>query len=256
MSFDRAILERDWKDYYQILNVNRNATLDQIKEAKRFKSVLLSPDRMTGFSKEITKKAEEELKAVNNAFDILSDFREEYNELWDKKEQSKNVTQGQSSVKRDPHVDQQETTARSRTKSEPRQKPHDNRQKTTTTQNKTKLESKQLYSFITKLDAIVTRIDESIQVKVGSRKGKWTAILLTFFLGGIGIQNFYLGGKRRTAFGLCCLTIYLGAVSLSESILLLALIPNAVALFDFFSLLFTSKESFQEKYGDKSHLGS
>jgi DnaJ-class molecular chaperone len=56
------------KDYYEILGVSRNADADAIKKAYRTLALKHHPDRNPG-----NKKAEETFKAVNQAYDALSD---------------------------------------------------------------------------------------------------------------------------------------------------------------------------------------
>jgi hypothetical protein len=92
MPINRAYLKNNWEDYYQILGVDRNATPKKLKEARDYKSWLLKPERMQGVPEKHKISAEEELKRVNNAYDILKDpiLRDDYNELWDEKNQSNN----------------------------------------------------------------------------------------------------------------------------------------------------------------------
>jgi len=56
------------KDYYQILGVNRDATLDEIKKAYRRLALKYHPDRNPG-----DKEAEEKFKEINEAYAVLSD---------------------------------------------------------------------------------------------------------------------------------------------------------------------------------------
>ncbi|MEM4734697.1 MAG: DnaJ domain-containing protein, partial [Candidatus Thorarchaeota archaeon] len=55
-------------DYYSILGVSRNATQEEIKSAYRRLAKELHPDRNPG-----DKAAEERLKLVNQAYEVLSD---------------------------------------------------------------------------------------------------------------------------------------------------------------------------------------
>ena len=65
--------EIHWEDYYEILGVSPQSTPDEIKKAWIDKSWILSTDRMKGAPETAKKKAEEELKKVNNSYDILKD---------------------------------------------------------------------------------------------------------------------------------------------------------------------------------------
>lgn len=58
----------EYKDYYKILGVERNANKDQIKRAYRELAKKIHPDRNPG-----NKKAEEQFKEVNEAYQVLSD---------------------------------------------------------------------------------------------------------------------------------------------------------------------------------------
>lgn len=68
---------------------------------------------------------------------------------------------------------------------------------------------------------------------IRGNKDKATALLLTFFLGGLGIQWFYLGKNFTGVVSL--LTCWTG-------------IPSIIALVQFFVLLCTSREEFDRQY--------
>lgn len=67
-------------------------------------------------------------------------------------------------------------------------------------------------------------------------KNKFTAVLLAFFLGGIGIHKFYLGKSTQGI-------LYL--------IFCWTFIPALLALFDFLGLLFMSDQGFNVKYNNQ-----
>ena len=66
------------RDCYEILEVPRDATDDQIKKAYRKKAMLYHPDRNPG-----NKEAEEKFKEATEAYDILSkpDSRRQYDQF-------------------------------------------------------------------------------------------------------------------------------------------------------------------------------
>ncbi len=57
-----------FKDYYKILGVKANASLDEIKKAYRKLAMLYHPDKNQG-----DRKAEEKFKEIAEAYDVLSD---------------------------------------------------------------------------------------------------------------------------------------------------------------------------------------
>lgn len=63
------------KDYYQILEVDKNSSEDEIKSAFRKKAIQWHPDKNQG-----DKKAEEKFKEINEAYEILGNVekREQY----------------------------------------------------------------------------------------------------------------------------------------------------------------------------------
>ncbi|MCS7229151.1 MAG: molecular chaperone DnaJ [Candidatus Kryptonium sp.] len=66
------------KDYYKILGVNENATLEEIKQAYKKLAMKYHPDRNPG-----DKQAEEKFKEINEAYSVLSDpeKRKQYDQL-------------------------------------------------------------------------------------------------------------------------------------------------------------------------------
>jgi hypothetical protein len=59
-------------DYYEILGVPPDANAEQIKEAYLYKVNILHPDRLEGMSERIRSLAEQDLKKVNLAYQVLS----------------------------------------------------------------------------------------------------------------------------------------------------------------------------------------
>jgi curved DNA-binding protein len=68
----------EYKDYYKVLGVNKNASPDEIKKAYRKLAVKYHPDKNKD-----NKAAEEKFKAVNEAHEVLSDpeKRKKYDQL-------------------------------------------------------------------------------------------------------------------------------------------------------------------------------
>jgi len=58
----------EYEDYYKVLGVERNASKDEIKRAYRKLALKTHPDRNPG-----DKKAEEQFKGINEAYQVLSD---------------------------------------------------------------------------------------------------------------------------------------------------------------------------------------
>jgi TM2 domain-containing membrane protein YozV len=68
-------------------------------------------------------------------------------------------------------------------------------------------------------------------------KSKFTTIMLTFFLGGLGIHRFYLGQNKLGLFYLLFFWTF---------------IPAIIALIDFFAFIFMTEDSFNYKYNIKT----
>jgi very-short-patch-repair endonuclease len=80
----------DWQDHYRVLGVDWNATQVEIKDAHRFKVFTQHPDRLRDAPESVKRRAEEELKKLNIAYEILRDpeKRTQYDQEWNRKNQS------------------------------------------------------------------------------------------------------------------------------------------------------------------------
>ncbi len=61
------------RDYYEVLGVSKEASIDEIKKAYRKMAIQYHPDRQTGKSDAEKKEAEERFKEVAEAYEVLSD---------------------------------------------------------------------------------------------------------------------------------------------------------------------------------------
>jgi len=65
-----------YKDYYKILGIDKNATQEEIKKAYRKLAKKYHPDSNPG-----DKKAEEKFKEINEAYEVLGDEEREKNTI-------------------------------------------------------------------------------------------------------------------------------------------------------------------------------
>src|SRR3989337_4268811 len=67
------------RDYYEVLGLQKNCTLENLKKAYRKLALECHPDRNPG-----NKEAEERFKEINEAYSVLSDpqKREQYDMYW------------------------------------------------------------------------------------------------------------------------------------------------------------------------------
>ena len=80
--------EMEWKDYYQILGIERNANPEEIHDAFIFYSIKVHPDKVDKSQKE---RATKEFQKFQEAYRNLKnpDKRCIYNSAWDNRNQSK-----------------------------------------------------------------------------------------------------------------------------------------------------------------------
>ncbi|PFH54606.1 hypothetical protein AMATHDRAFT_72388 [Amanita thiersii Skay4041] len=71
-------------DYYKLLNVPRNASLDEIRQAYKKESLKTHPDRFVKASADERRRATEKFQAIADAYYVLSDTkrRKEYDALY------------------------------------------------------------------------------------------------------------------------------------------------------------------------------
>lgn len=79
--------EIKWKDYYAILGLEPDADQKDITRVYRDKAFLLGPDRLQNEPERIRRRAEEELKRVNEAYEVLSkpERRAKYDDEWNRR---------------------------------------------------------------------------------------------------------------------------------------------------------------------------
>src|SRR5438067_1994325 len=84
----------DYKDYYKILGLQKNAGAEEIKKTYRKLAVKFHPDKNPG-----NKQAEEKFKEINEAYEVLSDAekRKKYDEMganWNAYQQNQGRSEG------------------------------------------------------------------------------------------------------------------------------------------------------------------
>lgn len=72
------------EDYYEILGVSPDASAENIRAARNRKAMDFHPDRLSSVSEPVRNLAEEQLKNVNRAYEVLSDVQErkKYDAEW------------------------------------------------------------------------------------------------------------------------------------------------------------------------------
>lgn len=74
----------EWEDYYQILDIDPAASEEEIRKVYRYKVLFLHPDRLRQFPERFRHRAEEQLKKINRAYNVLGDpqKRQKYHSEW------------------------------------------------------------------------------------------------------------------------------------------------------------------------------
>ena len=74
----------EWEDYYEVLGVGPDAGPDDIRHAFRARALEFHPDRLFGVAEEEKRTAEDRLKLINRANEVLRDpdSRGKYHEDW------------------------------------------------------------------------------------------------------------------------------------------------------------------------------
>ena len=74
----------DWKDYYHVLGVDPDANQDEVTRAYRRRVQDFHPDKLHVVSAAVRLLAEEQMKQINQAYEVLSDVRarQQFHEEW------------------------------------------------------------------------------------------------------------------------------------------------------------------------------
>ena len=64
--------------YYEILKLNPNASLEEVKQAYRDLAMVWHPDRFPADNPRLKEKAQEELKRINAAYEVLKSHQFSY----------------------------------------------------------------------------------------------------------------------------------------------------------------------------------
>lgn len=85
-----------FEDYYEVLGVGPDSTDQEIKDAYLYKANILHPDRLGGVSESIRRRAEDDFKKVNRAYDVLKDpkQRNTYHSEWLQRKQGATGSSG------------------------------------------------------------------------------------------------------------------------------------------------------------------
>ena len=77
-------MKQDWEDYYEVLRVSPDSSAEEIKKAYIDSCLIYHPDRLMNAPKSTRGRAEEELKRINRAYEILGNpqERQKYHAEW------------------------------------------------------------------------------------------------------------------------------------------------------------------------------
>ena len=77
-------MKEDWEDYYELLGVSPDSGAEEIRKAYRDACLIYHPDRLMNAPESTRRRAEEELKRINRAYEILGNprKRQEYHAEW------------------------------------------------------------------------------------------------------------------------------------------------------------------------------
>ena len=63
------------KDPYRVLGIDSSATDDEVKKAYRRMAMKYHPDRVAGMSEELQRNAAEQMKEINQAYEVIKERR-------------------------------------------------------------------------------------------------------------------------------------------------------------------------------------
>lgn len=108
---------RDWENYYQILGVGPEASSKEIRAARNRKAFSCHPDRNRQAPESVRITAQEEMKRVNRAYEVLSTahLRERFHSEW----VQRNGAKGTQEIKTGFEPNAEPTPNRSGTASKP-----------------------------------------------------------------------------------------------------------------------------------------
>ena len=78
MAAKLALKKSKRKDYYQILGINKTASVDDIKKAYRQKAMVHHPDKHPNATEGEKKEQERKFKEIGEAYEILSDLNKRF----------------------------------------------------------------------------------------------------------------------------------------------------------------------------------